>query len=90
MQHDNYQTIPNTPEIDQRSDRTNYTTKSREEVTLKEVGDAETVYERNRSWPLKWEERAVVTEKDQRETNIQGNAQGKQTPITIGLESERY
>ena len=45
---DNYQIILNTPEIDLKTGRTNFTTKGREEATSKKVGSVgDIVWERN-------------------------------------------
>ena len=45
-QLDNYQIILNTPEVDLKTDRTNSTTKGREEATSKNVGSALTCFRR--------------------------------------------
>lgn len=71
MEQDNYQTILNTPRIDLRIERTNSTTKSREEVTSKEVGGAETQFSgEKQSMATAVRRESHGDRKDQRQTNI--------------------
>ena len=63
IQLGNYQIILNTPEIDQKTGRTNATTTSRKEATLKKVGSAEVQLGRETDGAYFSGEGAIISEK---------------------------
>ena len=66
MQLDNTHISVNDPENDPKTGRTNFTTKCRDESTLKRVGRAETRGELNRPQDCQWEGRTPATQKGEK------------------------
>ena len=75
-QLDNYQIIPNIPQVNLKTDRTNSTAKGREAATSKNIESVDHGYCRGKG--------AVVTEKGKRQRNMQGNKQGEHFPKDFG------
>jgi len=70
-----YQITVITPEIDLKTDRTNCTTKRREEATLKKVGSVETWLRGEMDHGCCGGEGAIVEEKGKREYSTHGNTE---------------
>ena len=64
-------------------------TKGREEATSKKVGSMEMRLGREMDHGHSNGEGVMVTEKGERQTDIQESTQGKCLPIAIGLESKK-
>ena len=79
----------NISEINLKTDRTNSTTKGKEEATLKKVRSAETEFRGESDHSCCGREGAVVAEKGKRNRSTPVNARGECSPKAIGLENQR-
>lgn len=85
----NYQIIPNNPELSLQIGRTNFTSRGKEVGTSNKVGSVETQCEKQIDHGHCGGKVATVAEKGKTQTSTQGSTGGKQISIAIGLESER-